>query len=444
MYRLEKPNLSDIRIERILGSALQNQDFQSILRHTEEPEYAYWDKVKFKPRPKGLTAAEYWRLVKFFRQHSPHRIQSVVKAESGEYFSWQQPPALQQFLHQVDMQLGGSLVSGQVNDAKEKYHFISRGIMEEAIASSQLEGANTTRKAAKRMLLERRRPRNRSEQMVLNNYQAMVAVETNLRNSQIDMAFLLDLHVRLTQDTIDTGDVGRLRTKSDQILVMDASDNTIYHIPPNERFLKKEIIRLTAYANDDLRDEFFVHPVIKAMILHFWVGYLHPFVDGNGRFARTLFYWYLLKNDYWAFSYLPLSRVIKNSPAQYRDAYVYSEQDDCDLTYFIDYNMRKIRQAQQEFDAYAKRKQSESRKMFAVARSKHHLNERQIQLLRYLYKNEQASTTLKIHSQIYEISRVTAARDLKSLEALEILTSEKVGKEVRYRGTSKLTALFEK
>ncbi len=443
MYTLEKPNLSHLKIERVLGSIMKVEDFPSIVSSTEQPEYLYWDKVRYKCRPKELTAEEYWGLIKFFRVHSPYRVQSAVRGESGGDFTWQQLPGLQQFLHHADMHLGGWLVADEVSQTKEKYRFISRGIMEEAIASSQLEGANTTRRAAKRMLLERRRPKNRSEHMILNNHQTMVAIESGLRDVKMDRSLLLDIHARLTQNTIDSKDVGRLRKNSDQILVMDASDNTIYHIPPNERFLVKEIDRLIAYANDSLPDKAFVHPIVKAMILHFWVGYLHPFVDGNGRMARSLFYWYLLRNDYWAFSYLPLSRVIRNSPAQYRDAFVYSEQDDQDLTYFIDYNMRKISQAQREFQAYVKRKQAESQRLFAVAKSKYRLNDRQIQLLRYLYKNANASTTLKTHAQIYSISRVTAARDLRHLEELGLLTSHKVGREVPYQATSKLSELLE-
>jgi len=39
----------------------------------------------------------------------------------------------------------------------------------------------------------------------------------------------------------------------------------------------------------------FIHPAIRAMILHFWLAYDHPFVDGNGRTARALFYWAMLR-----------------------------------------------------------------------------------------------------------------------------------------------------
>jgi len=206
--------------------------------------------------------------------------------------------------------------------------------------------------------------------------------------------------------------------------------------------LKKEIKRFIQYANDTSAKHQFVHPLVKAILLHFWIGYLHPFADGNGRMARTLFYWYLLKNNYWAFSYLPVSKVIKNSPAQYRDAYIFSEQDDNDLTYFIDYNFRKIAQAKRDFEAYVKRKEIQNRKMAGIARAKYNLNDRQIQLLRYLHKNSNASTTIKTHAQIYGLSRPTSRRDLEQLEQIGLLLSTKIGRERPFRGTKAISKLF--
>lgn len=43
------------------------------------------------------------------------------------------------------------------------------------------------------------------------------------------------------------------------------------------------------------------------------IAYMHPFVDGNGRTARALFYWYMLKSGYWLTEYLSISRVIAKS-----------------------------------------------------------------------------------------------------------------------------------
>ena len=159
--------------------------------------------------------------------------------------------------------------------------------------------------------------------------------------------------------------------------------------------------------------------------------------------ARALFYWYLLREKYWAFGYLPLSKIIKNSPAQYRDAYIYTEQDDNDLTYFIDYNIRKIIQAMREFEVYAERKWKENTKMTKLARGKYRLNDRQIQLLRYFYKNKDMTTSVISHMKVNEISRLTAMKDLKDLQDHGFVTSKKSGRTVYYYASDKVALLFE-
>ncbi len=441
VFKLEKPD-SSLKIDKIVRLLEQGEDVYTFIEKANRPVYLFWDKVRHKPRPKGVTAEEFWALIKFLRQHSPSRSRTVVRDNKGTHFTWQPLPGMDHFFHEVDMQLGGALAASIIDDQSQRNRFITRGIMEEAIASSQLEGANTTRKVAKRMLLEKRKPGNRAEKMILNNYTAMVLVEEELRDRELSIEMLLDLHVLLTQGTIDRDEVGRFRRNSDEIVVGDKSSGIIYHVPPGVKHLKHGINELVDYANDEREKGTFVHPMIKAIILHFWVGYLHPFTDGNGRLARTIFYWYLLRNNYWAFSYLPVSRVIKNSPVQYREAYVYSEQDDNDLTYFIDYNIRKITQAKREFENYVRRKEIENRKMTEIARVKHGLNDRQIQLLRYLHKNSIATTSIRTHSQVNSISRVTARKDLEQLETLGFLTSRRVGRERPFRSSTKTSELF--
>jgi len=441
IYKLQKPDISKAK-NALFEKLDPTQDLSSLIEKANWPEYLFWDKAQYLPRPKGVTAVEFWALVKFLRNLSPNRIKSPISDEKDNHFSWQSIPGFEYLLHEVDMHLGGLIESDIVDNQRAHRRFIARGILEEAIASSQLEGANTTRKAAKRMIQEKRKPVNKSEQMIMNNYEAMLQIEDQLREKDLNMDTLLDLHRILTKNTIEPNDIGRLRKDSDEVQVWDPGRNVIYHIPPSERFLKKEIYRLLDYANDSSKSSRFTHPLIKAIFLHFWVAYLHPFIDGNGRLARAIFYWYMLKKQYWAFSYLPLSRVIKKSPAQYRDAYVYSEQDDNDLTYFIDYNFRKIEQAKREFELYIKRKQSESRKMAKAARSTYKLNDRQIQILKYMHNNPEATTTIRTHSNINGISRVTARKDLEDLEHKGFLVSEKIGKERPFSATEKTRELF--
>ncbi len=186
------------------------------------------------------------------------------------------------------------------------------------------------------MILEKRKPRNKSEQMILNNYRTIMSIEEEYKNSELSLDLMFTLHRKLTEETISKDQQGRLRKNSDEIVIQGfiGREEYISHIPPNEDFLNAEIQRLIEFANDK-EDHKFMHPIIKAIFLHFWIGYLHPFTDGNGRLARALFYWYLLKKGYWTMMYLPISTVIKQSPIQYAMAYIYTEQDNFDLTYFL-------------------------------------------------------------------------------------------------------------
>ncbi len=444
LRKIEKPDISGIINERI-SVLLSNEKVQELVHKSIAP-YSHWEKVKYWQAPDDVEMSEVWAIIKLVRNKVLTRRKSVVRDEIGKSFTWvSYLPGLEEFLHQIDMKLGGNLfVDGNQVGDEMKHRLLSRGVMEEAIASSQLEGAHTSRKVAKQIILEGRKPKNRDEQMIVNNYQAMLLIENELKDKKIDEEILLDLHRVLTANTLETEDVGRYRKDEDEIVVGDTGmKNEIYHIPPKEHFVKKEIKRFVAYANGDIADQSFVHPVIKAMILHFWFGYLHPFVDGNGRMARALFYWALLRERYWAFGFLPLSKVLKNSPAQYRDAYIYTEQDDNDLTYFIDFNVNKITLAMQEFEAYAQRKWKENTKMARVARDKYELNDRQIQLLRYYFKNKDATTSVATHAKIYETSRITAMKDLRDLQEQGFATSKKVGRNVYYFATDKVAALFD-
>ena len=428
-------------ITRFLG----DEEGRKIIGKSFYPEYLYWDKIKYKELPKQYKPEIAWAAIKFARNQILDRRESVMTDENGKIFFWISAlPWFDEFLHEVDMNLGGALLGlARDLDEKEKRRFITRGVMEEAIASSQLEGAHSTRKIAKQMLREGRKPKNKSEQMIVNNYQTMLYIERELKSSTLSLDMIKDLHVMLTRNTLNTTeDEGRFRTDADEIIVSNEVEGVIYHVAPNERFMRRELERFIAYANDDLKDATFVHPVIKATFLHFWMGYLHPFVDGNGRLARALFYWYLLKHNYWGFAYLPLSRVIKDSPVQYGKAFVYAEQDDNDLTYFLDYHSRKIQRSIKEFRDYEKRMLRGNATMIKEARMKYHLNDRQILLMQSYYKNKDEGVSVAAHMNVNEISRATAISDLKTLERLDFILKKKTGKRVYYYATDKIETLF--
>lgn len=436
-YKLIKPDLSSID-EVALNKKLKDKNdiFVDAVYAVSEPVYNYWDKIQYSSKiPKDITPEELWYFVKQVRKYSSRK--TILKAENGEYYSWLRLSYTEEFLHKLDMQLGTNelpFLSKISFDAEQKKRFLTKSIMEEAIASSQLEGAATTTSMAKKLLSEKRTPKDNSERMIVNNYKTMQALNQEYKDKKLSHEVLFDLHRLITKDTLDLDKQGRYRRDSDDITVNDQLQY-IYYIPPKALFVSQEIEELIKFANNE--DEGgFMHPIIKAIFLHFWIGILHPFCDGNGRLARTIFYWYLLKEGYWAMQYLPISLVIKEAPIQYGMAYVYSEQDGFDLTYFYDFHMRKLMQALKNFKEYLERKIEENRGIQNLFSTEYVLNPRQIQALHYLLAQGEGSY---VNPSSYEvlcgISRTTAIADLKEIERMKLVESKKIGKYVRYYGT---------
>lgn len=455
LFKLEKPDISGVSVER-MQELLMRDDVREVVTRSLAPVYLYWEKARFLNWPQGVSPIEGWAVIKHLRFLilSPFRNDTQVKDASGNFFSLlRSMPWFDDLLHLIDMELGGSIkIAPTDHDGRLQTRLIARGVMEEAIASSQMEGAHTTRVAAKQMLQEGRKPRTRDERMIVNNYSTMVEIERDLKDRPLSLDIVFQMHAMLTKGTLDNdAEVGTFRNdegKADheRVAVRSMIDDIVYHMPPAASFVRTEMDRLIAYANDDsdLGDVGFMHPVIKAIVLHFWVAYLHPFADGNGRFARALFYWYVLRKGYWGFSYIPLSAAIKQSSDQYGKAYLYTEQDDLDLTYFIDYNLRQIQKARRDFKQYVAEQYKDSSQMARDLREKYNLNDRQVQLLRFFADKEHKSTSLKTHMHIHEISRPTAMRDFRELLELGFVESKRIGKKLYYSSTDKVSAEFNR
>ena len=131
-----------------------------------QDEYLYWDKVKYKKTQ--LSPEELWTVVKFDRW-----LRSKPVTFGRYKFSYYATEYIQKLLHHFDLHIGGILGSNIGIAETDKTKFVINSIMEEAISSSQMEGANTTRKVAKEMIQKERKPKNKSEQMIMNNFLTM-------------------------------------------------------------------------------------------------------------------------------------------------------------------------------------------------------------------------------------------------------------------------------
>jgi len=138
--------------------------------------------------------------------------------------------------------------------------------------------------------------------------------------------------------------------------------------------------------------------------------------------------------------YLPISTIIRKAPIQYAMAYIYSEQDNLDFTYFYDFHISKIIQAIKEFENYIDTKVDEKKSIDILLDKKFSLNDRQKQLIHYLISEASPSASVASHSLLHNISRQTATRDFKLLEKKNLIYSKRSGKYIKYFPTEKLIA----
>jgi Fic family protein len=409
----------------LFEKALQSEELTSLIRHAQE-KYVYWDIFKHYKFPKGFKAEEAWTFLKL--SHRFNQEVTPIKAKEGQPFRFALTKTLYKRLNIIDTHTAGILRTFTQPSPVQKEQLIISGLSEEAIASSQIEGANTSRKVAKEMIYSGRKPRNKDEQMIINNYQVMQMID-GLKSLDLSEDMLLDIQKRITTGTFEVEeDGGRFRKDEDEIAVHDRISGEVVFVPPTESEMRAELKKLIAFANkDDEGEEDFLHPVIKATILHFWLAYLHPFVDGNGRTARAIFYWYLMKRGYWLFQYLSVSRVIKTSRKRYDNAFLHSEFDDNDLTYFLLYITEATCQAIEELTEYYGRKVKEAEEYKKIAQVYGDLNERQVALLRYFSNHPDQVTDIKTHQSKHGIVYETARRDMLGLVEKGTLAEVKRG-----------------
>ena len=443
MYNIKLPDLSVISDER---KEYLEKNADELCRRCNlgkylDDEYYPREKLKYMEIPSEFySPEELYFTVHFLRMRWNT---TPVKSSSWEYFRMNIPPFVQKLLFDLDRKWIET--QSDINFTQsEKNYFSQEWILEEAISSSQIEWAQTTANVAKEIIMRNGQPKNKHEIMVVNNYQAMLFITNEINNVALSKDVLLDIQNIVTKNTLDDEwKSWRFRTDDDNIVVMNAVSWEIYHIPPKEAEMLKELDDLIDFAND--KDDTFIHPFIKAIILHFWIGYLHPFCDWNWRTARAIFYRYLNKKWYKDFTYIPISRAIKNSRKQYWDAYVYSSQEWYDLTFFLVYIAQKTQQAFKEYKEFILKQKEENGSLQVKISSLYGvlLNERQLSVITYFIENPMKYTNNSVYQNQYKVSQNTAKADLLWLKEIWLLQTKNEWNFINYYPTQALLDLWK-
>ena len=385
-------------------------------------DYEYWDKVKYKKLPEGFTPQMLWTNVK------ASRLRSMILVWEKYGINLCVTSQMQRLCHEFDMKFGSFWeVEGDTQTAEKKY-YLSSSLMEEAIYSSKMEGASTTRIVAKDMLRKKKSPQNKSQQMIANNYNTIQYIVEH-KDEPLTEETLLHIHRLMTEKTMDNPeDTGRFRT-NDKVVVADMAEGDIIYTPPSFQEIPEFVESLCDFFNND-NPRTFIHPIIRGIIVHFMLAFMHPFADGNGRTARALFYWYMLKEKYWLTEYMSISRVIAKSKPSYEKSFRYVENDGNDIGYFVAYNLRALDISFQQLTDYIQRKQREKKAAtsFMIAGN---INYRQAMILQRLKEEPNTIMTVKDVQEQFSVSSMTARKDLSDLVQQGYLAEIAINKVTR-------------
>lgn len=353
---------------------------------------------------------------------------------SGRPFSYVLTDEALSMLHRIDRFASGRIeVPEAITNQATKDRYLVSSLMEEAIGSSLLEGAAITRNEAKELLQSGRAPRTIAERMVVNNYLTMQHIRQDL-DVPLSTDTVIEIHRLVTEDTLDNpDDAGRIQEPGEKrVDVGDPIDPAVvFHLPPPAAELPDLLQGLGGFAND-VESEPFIHPVVRAVALHFYTSYIHPFVDGNGRTARALFYRSMLRQGYWLAEFLSISRLLNQAPVQYARSFLYTEADEADFTYFLLHQLTVICRAIDELFEYLEKKVSEVRRVERALRSVPGINHRQLALLSHAIRNPDTAYTFESHRNSHNVVYQTARADLLDLEALGFLERHQVGRQYRF------------
>lgn len=424
MYVAPPPRFADILAK--LDSERLGAVFQEMEGEPPPPDYLHWDRLRHRTPPAGLTHEEWWAWTKVSRS-SLRRPLPLVDPD-GLAFTYSVPDAVSRDLHFVDQRCSGEIAMPEVvtADDQARRHYLVNSLMEEAIRSSQLEGATTTRRVAKEMLRTGRPPRDRSEQMILNNYRGLQFMRDEI-GDDLTPEKVCALQGILTHGTLDNANAsGRIQSPDDdRIAIIDTQDDTVIHQPPPADQLPARLRTMCDFANE-ADENTFLHPVIRSILLHFWLAYDHPFEDGNGRTARALFYWSMRKHGYWLTEYLTISSILRRAQAQYTRSFLYTESDDRDTTYFIIYQLGVIRRAVEELHRYLRRKMKEVREVEELIKATDGFNHRQLALLSYAIRHADQTYTFRSHAGSHNVTHETARTDLLELARLGLVDRQTI------------------
>lgn len=343
--------------------------------------------------PVSIPIGQFWPVMEAARKKSA--ISLPLKAQNGLPFWFVINKTIEAQCDAVAAVARRSFVFDELSKQA-----MEEATIDEAVWSSVIEGAFTSKAEAARIIRQNKSPANKSEQMVKNNYQALLYVLEHLEDP-ITAQTLIDI-ARIVSRGASDETVEGFRT----VPVYVTGREEIVYTPPDAAQIPALVDDLIAFITDSE-----LHPLLKACIAHFYFVYVHPFTDGNGRTARALSYMMLLRTGYDFFRYFSISGLIAEERGRYYKAMRQVETSVNDMTYFIDYYSSMLSRSVERMKEHLLGHVLTEKRMHAL-QAAGRLNERQQKGTRWLLEGKTAQVTVDAWKKKFRTATETARQDL--------------------------------
>lgn len=217
-------------------------------------------------------------------------------------------------------------------------HYSMTSIETEIVSTLSIEQIKTSRESV-RKVLSGFAPQNEAETKIVGMKKGFEFISD--KNNAITAESVRELYEMMVNPFLENADdrLGEHQLYRDApVHVINQTRNVNVHDGMTHSKLSHHMDELFAFIEmqDDLNE---LH---KAAVIHYYIAYLHPYFDGNGRMARMLHLWYLLQHGYTASLFFPFSAIIQDTKNHYYRAFDYTEKNSLisgrlDVTPFLSY-----------------------------------------------------------------------------------------------------------
>ncbi len=390
------------------------------LKYTQE-KYTPLDDIKYRLDKLGILKSNWSELrqkIQIYRKMSavPFFLKSIDKR-----FWYFPSDSINKKIHRVES-LGNKLFEKIENHSSFKIEFLANAAVEEAVASAIYEGANSTRLKAKALIASGNKPKDKDEWMLVNNHLAMRWVKENSK-LPVSHGLVLKIHEIVSKNTLQGDDISFCGKFRNDVVYVGNHQGTIH------RKIKEALTEVIELTTNHPR---FLHSLIKGILLHYFVAYIHPFFDGNGRTARTLFYFKAIKNDLKFVELLSISADLKEHGKRYKRSFDLVNEHELDITFFIDFCLDSLVTSLGKVE-------KKVNYLFDISLliEKEGLTFNQVSLLQRMALNKYRATSIEKYAREIRKSREIARRELKDLLKKAYLKEEKKGRKFIYYVNSK-------